>query len=98
MIINPIDFSNAYHETLSSSTVKNISDKKSHKQSIREERQIVASVIKESVNSIIGDQWYMNMEIAVKQRPLGWKIKNSPKPKDLKGRKTIQMSNPPLFI
>jgi hypothetical protein len=40
-------------------------------------------VIKDSAISKIGNGYYPNHELAVQMKPSGWKIKNSPAPKDL---------------
>jgi hypothetical protein len=55
------------------------------------------TVVKESVNSIIGDQWYLNVELGMQKKPQGWKIKNSPQLKNLQARKTVQLTQQPLF-
>lgn len=82
MIINPVKFTNKYHNNVKNS--KNASGKQinSSKGSDKLEKQIFTNVVKESINSIIGDKWYLNMEIAMTNKPIAWKQKNSPKMKE----------------
>jgi len=80
MIINPVSFTNSYHETMTSAS-KQQSPKvngQSARKSKRDQKSVITTVVKDSVNQIVGDQWYPNMEIATNPQPKKWKIQCSP--------------------
>lgn len=72
MVINPVGFSNTYHNNASEPEVEKAGKSVSKKERANE-RQIFSTVVKESVSSIMGNKWYLNMELGMQLPPSGYK-------------------------